>query len=366
MSKASKAEKLEALKNHKQWVNIMPKKSGNFYNEADLIKLDPLVVAPANIYVGGAIAEPIKPVKTNPEYWYTTNPAQSWHPPSNLQEAHKKIEELKESLKPLKWFDVDKLPDPGELSENLKKSTSSWWSTSNLGNKPGAASIKVPSDYIASCGPQPVVADDQTATSSAPIPKMGPWSAIGAKPIINWAQLVSRNYGYHVCLGGSVLNIGKSEKDLDLYFLPMNADSPVDPVGMKQWLNDSLGKLEPIGNSYPGKELPYIYKGKLICHFGYQPQRIDVFIMGTAAHEELLVAQAPVEVELGASKIEHFKKPEKLSLTDTTDQQIEDAIFKKYNLDPNKPLKTIKEMYPDDKLAEANFNSQSELDDIPF
>ena len=297
---------------------------------------------------------------------------------------------MKELPKPVKWFDDElakaksnlqselknKLPDPQlpkgvaqpeagsqELSENTAKSTF-WWSPSNLENKPGAVPLVGSCDNSFTFNKPTILKEEKLywATGGPIDPpsspsKVGSWTSNGAKPVINWAQLASRIHGYHVCLGGSVLNNGKSEKDLDLYFLPMNADSPVDPVGMKSWIETALGKLEPIGNTYPGKELPYIYKGKLTCSFGFQPQRIDVFIMGTAEHEELLTAQAPVEVELGASNIEHFKKPVLESspvasnlLPDEIDQQIEDAIFKKYNLDPNKPLPTIKEMYPDDDI----------------
>lgn len=32
---------------------------------------------------------------------------------------------------------------------------------------------------------------------------------------------MTRQFGYHLALGGGVLNTGESKKDLDLYFLPM-------------------------------------------------------------------------------------------------------------------------------------------------
>lgn len=161
-------------------------------------------------------------------------------------------------------------------------------------------------------------------TWGGPIPSGEPtkkvWTSQTAKPVINWAQLAVRAYGYHVCLGGGVLNNGSSEKDLDLYFLPMNNETPPDPVGLVGWIEASFGKLEAIGNNYPGKELPYIYKGKCDAAFGSFGKllRIDVFIMGTLEQAELLKEVQPVTVELSAEKVEHFKKDPDAAFTPLT------------------------------------------------
>lgn len=46
------------------------------------------------------------------------------------------------------------------------------------------------------------------------------WTLDIALELIRLIQPKLKSLGYHVCLGGGVLNTGKSAKDLDLYFLP--------------------------------------------------------------------------------------------------------------------------------------------------
>ena len=78
------------------------------------------------------------------------------------------------------------------------------------------------------------------------------WTLEDGLKLVRAIQQECREYGYHVALGGGVLNVGKSGKDLDLYFLPLDNSKfgepkPADLVG---WLSKLWGRPEPIGQEY--------------------------------------------------------------------------------------------------------------------
>lgn len=58
-----------------------------------------------------------------------------------------------------------------------------------------------------------------------------------------------KEFGYHIALGGSVLNNGDSEKDLDLYFLPFDNlnVSKEDTTGLLSWLTALWGEPWTLG-----------------------------------------------------------------------------------------------------------------------
>lgn len=60
-----------------------------------------------------------------------------------------------------------------------------------------------------------------------------------------------REYGYHVTIGGSLINAGYSEKDLDLYFLPMGGFGHTKAFNQPDKLLEHLvsiwGEAKPIG-----------------------------------------------------------------------------------------------------------------------
>jgi hypothetical protein len=91
-------------------------------------------------------------------------------------------------------------------------------------------------------------------------------------------QPVSRTFGYHVCLGGGVLNNGFSSKDADIYFLPLEKEVPPNPAGVVKMLDAMWGE----GGDINGMEYPlppdsiYHAKRKYLNHPNY---RVDVFIM---------------------------------------------------------------------------------------
>lgn len=75
------------------------------------------------------------------------------------------------------------------------------------------------------------------------------WTFKDAQELIVGLQPEAKKHGYHVALGGGVLNKGESTKDLDLYFLPLdNATYPSNEIGLCMWLGSLFGmgtKIEP-------------------------------------------------------------------------------------------------------------------------
>lgn len=131
------------------------------------------------------------------------------------------------------------------------------------------------------------------------------WELKEALELIRNLQPQTRQFNYHLCLGGGVLNKGQSEKDLDLFFLPMGKDQKGKEL--VEWLTKLWGKGvefkgkpkvnawgEPVilryedfhdafGNliekcvyDYPDEDDHLSYKAK----FMYGDLRIDVFVVG--------------------------------------------------------------------------------------
>src|SRR3990167_445607 len=105
------------------------------------------------------------------------------------------------------------------------------------------------------------------------------WTLEDALDMIRALQPQTRQFHFHLCLGGGVMNNGHSEKDLDLYFLPLNYnEGKPDIPGLVKWLETVWGPSENIGGGdYPETEAPYIRRRK----FRYGEQRIDVFVLGS-------------------------------------------------------------------------------------
>ena len=113
------------------------------------------------------------------------------------------------------------------------------------------------------------------------------WELEPALRIVRAIQPHTREFGYHLALGGGVLNKGQSEKDLDLYFLPMGTpDKKVDPDGMLSLLEKLWGTSEKISAEYdyPGMK-QYAHAIKFTRLGGTnrdKHQRIDCFIFGAS------------------------------------------------------------------------------------
>lgn len=101
------------------------------------------------------------------------------------------------------------------------------------------------------------------------------WTLDEALQLIRALQPLTRKYGYHLCLGGGVLNKGESKKDLDLYFLTLDS-SKSEPAKLVPFLTSMWGIGTDLRNGYPIEEgSPYKFKLK----YNYNGLRIDVFII---------------------------------------------------------------------------------------
>lgn len=153
------------------------------------------------------------------------------------------------------------------------------------------------------------------------------WTLSEARVLINALQPHAKELGFHVCLGGGVLNAGLSKKDLDLYFLPMdNGKIAASSAKLMAFLEDTWGKSKPMFNprklslddqitfhldahgrrhvveekaDYPEeKNSVYSVKRK----FTYSGLRVDVFILGggtvpSAAQVEKVEEPVAVDIE---------------------------------------------------------------------
>lgn len=74
------------------------------------------------------------------------------------------------------------------------------------------------------------------------------WTLEEALKLIRALQPDTRTFGYHLCMGGGVMNKGMSEKDLDLFFLPMCGGGYIpEPKAALVWLTQLWGDPEQIG-----------------------------------------------------------------------------------------------------------------------
>ena len=108
-----------------------------------------------------------------------------------------------------------------------------------------------------------------------PVKTLVMWTLEQGRAEIQRVQLSSREFGYHVCLGGGVLNAGESSKDLDVYFLPLDdkLNSP-QPDRLLAWLETMWGLYTPLND--PRYDQSAHYRHKLRFDI---PKRIDVFVV---------------------------------------------------------------------------------------
>ena len=113
---------------------------------------------------------------------------------------------------------------------------------------------------------------------SAPI-KAPLWTLAEGLDVVRQLQPVTWEFGYHLALGGGVVNRGSSTKDLDLYFLPLDNGDEYNPDydGLKRWLDTLYGEGASITNpDYPPTPgSVYRYKRE----YAANGKRIDVFII---------------------------------------------------------------------------------------
>ena len=106
------------------------------------------------------------------------------------------------------------------------------------------------------------------------------WTLEQALLVVRFLQPLTRAAHYHLALGGGVINAGQSDKDIDLYFLPLEnlPDNMVaEPDKMKSILDAFYGAGEPIIHAEYGQPEPSSYHYKLT--YTIYGKRADAFIL---------------------------------------------------------------------------------------
>ena len=108
------------------------------------------------------------------------------------------------------------------------------------------------------------------------------WYLSDAQTLVRQLQQVMWPLEWHVAMGGSVLTHGYSDKDLDIYILPMKAG--VTPDGkVAEALTSVLGSSCAIGSeTFHSQPHPWCYYAALKFEL-QSSQRIDVFIVRNGA-----------------------------------------------------------------------------------
>lgn len=110
------------------------------------------------------------------------------------------------------------------------------------------------------------------------------WKLEAGLRIVRALQQPIRAYGYHLAIGGGVVNKGESEKDLDLYFLPMGGFDKEkkrhEAAKLLAFLSSLWGAPEDIRRDYEDEEdddnkMLYEHAVKFTRPLN---QRIDCFI----------------------------------------------------------------------------------------
>ena len=102
------------------------------------------------------------------------------------------------------------------------------------------------------------------------------WTLAQALDLIRDLQPIVRELHYHITLGGGVLHEGASEKDLDLWLIPINGfESNAHEIC--RILIDHLGQCQALRDSpdYAPDAFPHAVE---MQQFNYLGKRIDVFI----------------------------------------------------------------------------------------
>lgn len=116
-------------------------------------------------------------------------------------------------------------------------------------------------------------------------PPYAPWTLDEALTVIRDLQPRIKALGWHVALAGGVLNVGRSDKDLDLVFLPLQntaidpASTAVDTHELIVLLDGTFGKAQGGWSDASPTWEPCAW---MRVQYGYQlanGQRIDVFIV---------------------------------------------------------------------------------------
>lgn len=110
------------------------------------------------------------------------------------------------------------------------------------------------------------------------------WTLAEGLEVVRGLQPESREFGYHVTLGGGVLNAGHSNKDLDIWYLPLNNDSNITrPTALLQYLGNKFLALRPIseygGATHMGHPIWGMYRMEMLKD---PAKRVEIFIIDQA------------------------------------------------------------------------------------
>lgn len=111
---------------------------------------------------------------------------------------------------------------------------------------------------------------------------MTSWTLDDALGVVRNLQPAAHAHGYHVTLGGGVLNRGESDKDVDLYFLPL-LDTPRDEDALLAAISARFGEATQLDYGNRKDMGCYSHKLKFALPTG---RRADVFIVAVAAAKE--------------------------------------------------------------------------------
>jgi hypothetical protein len=101
------------------------------------------------------------------------------------------------------------------------------------------------------------------------------WTLDDALTLVRALQPFTRQFGYHLTLGGGVLNVGSSTKDLDLFFLPLDNGGVNRPDDLLSWLKLTFSsEAKNIGGLHYGNDNFNEMKQEM----RYDGKRVDVFI----------------------------------------------------------------------------------------
>lgn len=109
------------------------------------------------------------------------------------------------------------------------------------------------------------------------------WNIADALTLVRDRQPLLHGQGWHMAMGGGVLNTGVSAKDLDLYFIPMDSSAPAEAIlpTLETWWGPSM-EMSKLKDNYPD-DTNFEHKVKFHLPSG---QRIDAFIMPLVEHPE--------------------------------------------------------------------------------
>lgn len=108
------------------------------------------------------------------------------------------------------------------------------------------------------------------------------WTLEQALIVVRFLQPLIRTAHYHLALGGGIINAGQSNKDIDLYFLPLENlpdNKEAEPQAKMKGLLDAIyGEGQPLIHAEYGEPGPNsVYQYKLT--YTINDKRADVFIL---------------------------------------------------------------------------------------